>query len=115
MNNTMKTMILGAAMVLPLASFANEAKSVTQPAVKVEEKSVAKADETKKENHMQLTIEGAKHENTAEIVKLAKEAGAEKASYNSKTNMLSFSGEKFNKEQFTGSLSKALPGVSVKN
>lgn len=112
MNNTMKAMILGVAMVLPLTSFAEDAKTAAQPVVK-EEKSVAKTEH--KESNMQLTIEGAKHENTAEIVKLAKEAGAEKASYNAKTNTLSFSGEKFNKEQFTGSLSKALPGVSVKN
>lgn len=106
MKNTIKSLLVGAALVLPLASFAGEVKPVTpQPVAKAEQKS----------GNTQLALEGAKLDNTAEIVKLAKEAGAAKASFNAKTNMLTLSGNKFNKEKFTSSLSSSLPGVSVKN
>lgn len=127
MKNSIKTLVVGLAMALPMASFAEEAKQVaeTKPVVKEEVKEVkheTKAEvkngkevvEAKAEN-MQIMLEGAKDANTAEIVKLAKEAGASKASFNSKNHTLTLSGKEFNKEKFTSSLSASLPGVSIKN
>lgn len=107
MKNTMKVIVLGASLVLPMASFAADATTAAPaPAMKA-----APA----KSANMKIVLEGAKSENTAELIKVAKEAGASKASFNAKTSTLTVSGSKFSKDKFTSSLSSSLPAVSVKN
>lgn len=101
MKSSLKVFVVGASLLFPLASFANDAQ-----------KAPASAKSTSTEH---LSLEGATSENTAELVKVAKEAGATKATYNANTNVLTVSGSKFNKDKFTSSLSSSLPAVSVKN
>ena len=63
---------------------------------------------------MQYTLNGVTDQNRIEIEKLAKKAGAFKASLDSKTGILKVEAKKqFNKDEFVSSLSK-VTGVSLK-
>jgi hypothetical protein len=97
MKKSMNLFIMGMVLVLPASSFAGEVKPVAKEEVKKEEvkKEEVKKEEIKSEvkeakdkdvkaDHAEFVLDGAKEENTAQIVKLAKDAGASKASFNTK-------------------------------
>lgn len=64
-------------------------------------------------HNMQISLKGAVAANRMEIEKLAKGAGAEKATFNPTSNVLKVSGKSFNEEQFKTSLTTTLPTVTV--
>lgn len=107
----MKRTLLGLALLLPALCFAG----VTNPSTKA---ATGKAQiEKKAEAAMakEINLTGGTDANRMEIEKLAKEAGAEQASFDSTTGILKIHAAKnFNEAKFVSSVEKTLPGVTLK-